>query len=1044
MRLASVLSSCLLIASASAETWQGEKVFNESADIAEPIVLDGSVMVQVAAGKTVTVPTVVSGEGGSITKTGGGTLLLTGQNTFTGGVILKEGFLTVKPVQDGSGNWIVNSTALGKGALTICGQTEEYTGDCQFNLYGRNIADANFTTTAISIANDIHVTGNTTETYPAIVAYYQNAVLTGKVTADHDFYFYDDFDTSGEIHSGQSNRGSYVRSLTFGDVEIAGTLAQDGNCRFDFAGTVTAAICNFGTGFRVTSKFGGSGSNRSSHYHFQASSNVVGEILVSMPEGKGRCVYLEAKDALPNTLFHVAHSEGGQLYFAKLQESVGAFSNDIEVAASSYATTASSVINGNYPSGGNGSLVITGVPLSDGETVKYYRATREIMNLSSLTLDAYKGFTQEFAVVSNRFNCPLNITRGTLRFSKGACCNETIGAITCGPDGCLEIADDATEPAFRKVTTLAAGGVMTFGVRDDFPSLTSLTLVSNSNVTIARDLPNLATFDIESGSRLTIGLPDSTMSLDSLWIDGKRQYRGRWTNVQGPLANVLSEGSVLDVKTGAGVSGISCSWTGAGADDLLTTAGNWASVPTSLTEGTAKVTLNGGTGMAYAGSKRLASITDSADLFSFAITNVDESSELMVDGDLLLGYCDVTLRGIIASAYHLDHGTSTDNSGHRIQWKTNGRANANKTLTLDGACVEKPLRIEAFQNSTAIAATEGSCNVFKGHASTYGYSHDWLLGANSVTEFANGFSAGCNVNLKGSGKVVFSGPYVKNHTATGLRILDTTHVVFAAPDCTLQPAGAAYSGNYHGLCIEGDGAKVSFTADHAFTNGWFKLNMPYNSNTWKLNAQGKHYVCLNATTQAVDLLDFGNGNRNSLVNGEAGALIEVKICGTNHVNIAGAVGFHQKGSGTLALAGRSRFYAPNGTLLDSSSIAEADRFLAYESTGPLMVSAGRLELWEDASWLNGTDFTAKGTGVLKFASKDQVNGRRAWLHIADNGKVYVPEGVTMRFAAATLNGKRVDNGVYPKDMDDSTGFSAHIEGGGSIRVCSPGLVMVVL
>ena len=80
-------------------------------------------------------------------------------------------------------------------------------------------------------------------------------------------------------------------------------------------------------------------------------------------------------------------------------------------------------------------------------------------------------------------------------------------------------------------------------------------------------------------------------------------------------------------------------------------------------------------------------------------------------------------------------------------------------------------------------------------------------------------------------------------------------------------------------------------------------------------------------------------------------------------------------------------------------------------------------------------------GPLKFAAKNQVNGRKAWLHIADNGKVYVPEGVTMRFAAATLNGEWVEKDVYR--AGDGKELSAHIEGGGSIRICPPGIVIVV-
>ena len=135
-------------------------------------------------------------------------------------------------------------------------------------------------------------------------------------------------------------------------------------------------------------------------------------------------------------------------------------------------------------------------------------------------------------------------------------------------------------------------------------------------------------------------------------------------------------------------------------------------------------------------------------------------------------------------------------------------------------------------------------------------------------------------------------------------------------------------------------------------------------------------------------------------------------------DITGALSVEMAGIGTLVLKGR-----------------------AFSSTGDLCATNGVLELAADATWLNGTNFTAKGEGTLKFASKDQVTGRNAWLHIADNGKVYVPEGVTMRFAAATLNGEPVGKGLY--HADDDKALSAHIEGGGSIRIKRPGTILIV-
>ena len=111
------------------------------------------------------------------------------------------------------------------------------------------------------------------------------------------------------------------------------------------------------------------------------------------------------------------------------------------------------------------------------------------------------------------------------------------------------------------------------------------------------------------------------------------------------------------------------------------------------------------------------------------------------------------------------------------------------------------------------------------------------------------------------------------------------------------------------------------------------------------------------------------------------------------------------------------------------------------SHGDLSVKSGELSLDAETLWPYGTNFTARGTGTLKFAAAGQINGDFAQLHVADNGKVYIPEGVMLRVSAATHDGQPVNAGTY--ETDGATGISAHLTGGGRLRVGKAGMMFIV-
>ena len=166
-------------------------------------------------------------------------------------------------------------------------------------------------------------------------------------------------------------------------------------------------------------------------------------------------------------------------------------------------------------------------------------------------------------------------------------------------------------------------------------------------------------------------------------------------------------------------------------------------------------------------------------------------------------------------------------------------------------------------------------------------------------------------------------------------------------------------------------------------------------------------------------------NAGCTVNGAVGTGIEVTdgADAESDCNVAGAF----TGGASLIMSGtKTLFLSGQNT-----------------STGDVIVESGKLKFAPTSSWLYVTNFVVRNEGTLEFAAAGQVNKAFAALHVADQGQIYVPEGVRMRFASATLDGELVDEAIYPTGTEGSTGLSAHITGGGSIRIKRPGTVVVV-
>ena len=121
----------------------------------------------------------------------------------------------------------------------------------------------------------------------------------------------------------------------------------------------------------------------------------------------------------------------------------------------------------------------------------------------------------------------------------------------------------------------------------------------------------------------------------------------------------------------------------------------------------------------------------------------------------------------------------------------------------------------------------------------------------------------------------------------------------------------------------------------------------------------------------------------------------------------------------------------------------------YASCGDLEASAGALVLCSDATWLNGTNFTARGTGCLKFTKAGQVNSAFAKVRLADEGTIDIPAGVTLAVQSLEVGSGGEWVPVETPRMFDasSTGpMAGRVTGGGTLRVLGNkdcGLIILV-
>ena len=86
---------------------------------------------------------------------------------------------------------------------------------------------------------------------------------------------------------------------------------------------------------------------------------------------------------------------------------------------------------------------------------------------------------------------------------------------------------------------------------------------------------------------------------------------------------------------------------------------------------------------------------------------------------------------------------------------------------------------------------------------------------------------------------------------------------------------------------------------------------------------------------------------------------------------------------------------------------------AMTSKGDIDVSGGTLEFLSNGSWLNGTNVAVRGTGTLKIASANTLNGNAiVAADTTEGAKISVADGVQQVVGELFVNGVQMRRGVY--------------------------------
>ena len=224
LRQAATLSNVTLPIPGTA-IFNNDDVATAAFSLSTPTALTGALTIQVGGGAgapgIATLSGILSGSGGSLVKTGAGTLALTGANTFVGGVTIKNGTLESRTTTTTLGaNTVTMGGAGSTGASYVTGQNNSNPFVINAPDSGLVVIGANGAGSGFTMSGGITLNGNLT-----LQSY--NNTISGSTTARS--YFTGGFTGTGNLLLDNLGLAANAIELTTNAVDHIGSITVQGS-----------------------------------------------------------------------------------------------------------------------------------------------------------------------------------------------------------------------------------------------------------------------------------------------------------------------------------------------------------------------------------------------------------------------------------------------------------------------------------------------------------------------------------------------------------------------------------------------------------------------------------------------------------------------------------------------------------------------------------------------------------------------------------------------------------------------------------------------
>jgi hypothetical protein len=406
---------------------------------------------------------------------------------------------------------------------------------------------------------------------------------------------------------------------------------------------------------------------------------------------------------------------------------------------------------------------------------------------------------------------------------------------------------------------------------------------------------------------------------------------------------------------------------------------------------------------------------------SFTGTNV-------IDGKISIATNTCVVNGLLGTPNHIYQGQVGDSSVYGISIKhKNNQVKAMELagLLLDNATIENSMYIKNLIGVPSLETKVNTTNEIKGHITfgnetgrTFGSWQPIKTAAGSELVFSGGASFSHSFRPYGNGVVRFRNKPISALQYAGMNPMGGT-VVIETTGNTFTNVCLGYQHS-----IGASNVLLEMAVSGAMTNGCLLVGINA-ADIGKPSSSGlfhKFTLQINTTTQKCEKLAVSD---RGIVKGSYPAMIEISKGKMPEDNNGFAVAGKVEGGVGFRMSG------------DDDAVLKFERE-AFTSCGDLEVVSGTMEFANDASWLNGTNITVSGTGVLKLNHGEVFNPHTSELFITENGKVNIPTDAVQTFLHVYVNETKLSPGVYNQET-----LPQYVIGGGSIAVYNPGTILVI-